>query len=404
VHLGTLRTLGTLGTLDLHMSDFCMPALGADMEAGTLVEWLKRPGDTVQRGDIIAVVDTEKGAIEVEVFEDGVVDAILVNPGDKVPVGTVLARIRQAEGAAPAVPAVPTTPEIFPPAAPAVADAAPAPRPATPGERRRAASPAARRRAVELGIELATVEPTGPGGAITLGDVERAAAAVPAATNRLAAMRRAIAAAMSRSKREIPHAYVTTSIEMTRALGWLRAENERRDVADRLLPVVLVLKAVAAALHEVPELNGFWANDRLKPAPGIHIGVAIFLRDGGLVSPAVHDVDRKDLTTVMRELGDLVARARAGSLRSSELADATITVTNLGDQGVESTLGIIYPPQVALVGFGRISDRPWVADGRVEARPVLVATLSFDHRAVDGHRAGRFLAAVDRHLQSPERL
>jgi pyruvate dehydrogenase E2 component (dihydrolipoamide acetyltransferase) len=209
---------------------------------------------------------------------------------------------------------------------------------------------------------------------------------------------------MTRSKREIPHYYLSTTIDMSAAMAWLRTENERRPVTERLLPAVLLLKSVALALREVPELNGHWSDSAFRPAPGVHVGCAISLRGGGLVAPALHDTDRLDLAKLMRQLQDLVARARAGSLKSSELADATITVTNLGDQGVESTFGIIYPPQVALVGFGKISERPWVNGERVEARPLMTATLSGDHRATDGHRGGVFLAAVDRLLQVPEEL
>jgi pyruvate dehydrogenase E2 component (dihydrolipoamide acetyltransferase) len=359
------------------MIDFRMPLLGADMEAGTLIEWLKKPGDAVRRGDIIAVVDTQKGAIEIEVYDDGVIDRIIVQPGDKVPVGAVLAVLRSTNE--PAAPAVPTS------AAPATAE-------------RRRVSPAARKAAEELHVDLGTVVATGPGGSVTREDVERAA------PGRAAAMRAAIAAAMARSKREIPHLYLSTSVEMSRALAWLAQENAKRSVTARLLPVVMLLKAVGRAATEVSDVNGFWIDSSFHPGPGVHVGCAIALRDGGLVAPAIHDVPGKDLGTLMRDLLDLIARARAGSLKSSELADSTITVTNLGDLGVESAFGIIYPPQVALVGFGRIVERPWVVDGRIEARPIMTATVSADHRAVDGRRAGLFLDAVSRWLQRPEEL
>ena len=366
-----------------------MPSLGADMEAGTLVEWLKHPGDAVKRGDIIAIVDTQKGAIEIEVFEDGTIENAQVQLGEKVPVGTVLAIIR---GTAPERPA-------GPPLEPA----------------RVRVSPMARKLAADLGVDVARIEGTGSRGAITREDVERAAAApkMPAVPKAPAPdacpvdMRAAIAAAMARSKREIPHYYLSTTIDMRAALAWLRTENEKRPMTERLLPVVLLLKAVALALRDVPELNGYWIDGGFRKGTGIHVGCAISLRGGGLIAPALHDADGTELGTLMRRLQDLVARARAGSLKSSELADPTITVTNLGDQGVEAAFGIIYPPQVALVGFGTIAERPWVgpgAPGTIEARPVLTATLSADHRATDGHRGGVFLSAIDRLLQVPEKL
>ncbi|MFI5178395.1 MAG: 2-oxo acid dehydrogenase subunit E2, partial [Vicinamibacterales bacterium] len=261
-----------------------------------------------------------------------------------------------------------------------------------------------------------------PGGRIQRHDVEAAAAgaverpppsvppvqpAAPVAAegeDRQAGMRRAIAAAMARSKREIPHYYLSTTIDMSTALEWLRGENEKRPMTERVLAMALLVKAVALALRDVPELNGHWVDGGFRKGAGVHVGCAIALRGGGLVAPAVHDADGKDLGTLMRQLADLVARARAGSLRSSELSDPTITVTSLGEQGVDAAFGIIYPPQVALVGFGRISERPWIVSGQVQPRLLVTATLAADHRASDGHRGGVFMGAVDRWLQTPEKL
>jgi pyruvate dehydrogenase E2 component (dihydrolipoamide acetyltransferase) len=385
------------------MAEFLMPILGADMTAGTLVAWRKQPGDRVARGDIIAEVETEKGLIDVEVFVSGVLERILVEPGATVPTGTALAVIRED------APVVAPVPAATAPVAAAVVSA-----PAR-GERVRV-SPLARKLAATLGVDPTTLRGTGAGGAVTREDVERAAArgrepvAVagppPAARPRMdvARMRATIAAAMARSKREIPHYYVGHTIDLHRALGWLADENTRRPVPERLLAGVLLLRAVALALREVPELNAVWRADRVEPRAAVHVGVAISLRGGGLVAPALHDADRRPLDELMRAFRDLVQRARSGGLRSSELSDATITVTSLGEQGVESVLGIVYPPQVAIVGFGRIAERPWVVDGAVVPRPVVTATLSADHRVSDGHRGGLFLAAVERLLQAPERL
>jgi pyruvate dehydrogenase E2 component (dihydrolipoamide acetyltransferase) len=378
------------------MIEFRMPALGADMEAGTLIEWLKKPGDTVTRGDIIAVVDTEKGAIEIEVFDAGVIDRAVVEPGQKVPVGTLLALIR-APGEAPGK-------------AEAAAAAPPALQPGRDrgeGGARTRVSPAARKAAEHLHVDLNSVEGRGPGGSITVADVERAAAlrqAAPAPPDRLAAMRSAIGAAMARAKREIPHLYLSTTVDLTRSLTWLGTENQRRSVTERLLPVVLFVKAVARACVQVPGLNGFWKDHGFAPGSGVHVGCAIALRGGGLVAPALHDADRKSIDEVARDLGDLVRRARAGGLRSSEMSDATITVTNLGDLGVESAYAIIYPPQVAIVAIGRVVERPWIVDGRIEPRSVVTISVSADHRATDGREAGQFLAAIERALQAPESL
>jgi pyruvate dehydrogenase E2 component (dihydrolipoamide acetyltransferase) len=215
-------------------------------------------------------------------------------------------------------------------------------------------------------------------------------------------MRQAIGAAMARSKREIPHYYLGTEIELGETLAWLARENERRPVAERILPAAVLLWAVARAAREVPEVNGFFVEGAFRPAGAVHLGVVISLRQGGLVAPAIHGADAKGPGEIMRDLSDLVLRARKGGLRSSELSDPTLTVTSLGDLGVGAVWGVIYPPQVALVGFGRIQERPWAAGGRVEVRPVVQATLSGDHRASDGIRGAQFLAALERFLRAPE--
>jgi len=385
-----------------------MPTLGADMSVGTLMTWLKQPGETVARGDIIAVVHTDKADVEVEVFTNGVLERVLVEPGAEVPVGTVLAVIR--EDGAPAAP---------PSAAPAPAAPA-APAPAEAGAHI-AISPSARHLAEELGVDPALIEGSGPGGRIQRKDVEAAAAAGEAAAapppapppapptglaveDRNAAMRRAIAAAMSRSKREIPHFYLGQTIHMSNAIAWLAQENLRRPVPERLLHGVLLLKAIALALREVPELNAVWQGEELVLREDINVGVAIALRGGGLVAPAIHRTDQLSMDELMHAFRDLVSRARSWSLRSSEMTDPTITVTSLGERGVETVFGVIFPPQVAIVGFGTLVERPWISEGQVLICPVVNASLSADHRVTDGHRASAFLAAIDRLLQEPDEL
>lgn len=437
------------------MIEFRLPSLGSDMDDGTLVEWRVRPGDAVRRGQVVAVVDTTKAAIDVECWDEGIVHALLAEPGVRLPVGAPLALLRAAgesaeeaerawaalqaqragsNGAAPASAAGAAATSAAAAAAVPAASLPTTATTATPAARR--VTPAARKLAAEHGLDLALVP--APTGVVLLEDVQaaiarRAAAAAPAVApiapiapiapatpavaaamtpaERARAMRQTIAAAMSRSKREIPHYYLSEEIDFERAAAWLAERNATLPPAARLLPAALLVKAVAVALARYPEFNGFWKGDAagqgaFVPGTGVHPGVAISLRGGGgLVAPALHDAGALDIATLTRALLDLVRRTRAGALRSSELADATITVTNLGEQGVGSVFGVIYPPQVALVGFGRIAPRACVADdGRLVARPMLTATLAADHRASDGHRGALLLAEIRELLQSPEQL
>lgn len=380
------------------MTDFLMPSLGADMEKGTVVEWLKKPGDRVERGDVVAVVETQKGAFEIEVFEQGVLSEILVPVGTEAPVGAVLARIDGAAKPAMVPPVVErpaTQPTIRQREMPASA-------------RRLRISPAAARRAAELGVDVRALAGSGPQGAIAIADVEAAAARAPVPTPRRgfdpAAMRQAIATAMARSKREIPHYYLSLPIDLGRAMEWLTEENNRRDLERRLLPAALLLKAVALALREVPQLNGFWIDGEARLSQAIHVGWAISLRGGGLMAPAIRDADRLTLDQTMVALRDLVTRARTARVRGSEMMDPTVTVTSLGERGADSVLGVIYPPQLAIVGFGAPRTTASIADGEIRPRPVVQATLAADHRASDGAVGSRLLAAIDQHLQKPETL
>lgn len=379
------------------MMEFKLPSLGADMEDGTLLQWRVKPGDSVKRGQVVALVDTSKAAVDVEIWQDGVVAELLTQPGEKIPVGTVMARLRE-------------------PGETVARASAAAPAPAA----RHLVSPSARQRAKELGIDPDAVRGTGAQASVTLADIEAAARsrgvaspasvpiAVPAspagAPDRQKEMRKAIAAAMSRSKREIPHYYLGETIPMAAALAWLQQHNDSLPITERILPAVLQLKAVALALQRVPQLNGFFRDGAFEQSGAVHAGVAISLRGGGLVAPALHDVAVKPLAQLMRELADLVKRARAGSLRSSEMSDPTITITNLGDQGVESVFGVIYPPQVALVGFGSVAVRPWVENAEVRALAVVTASLAADHHVSDGHVGARFLVELRELLQQPQWL
>lgn len=404
------------------MHVFVMPSLGADMEAGTFVEWLVKPGQAVAKGEVLCVVETDKGAVEVETWTPGTVAKLVAEPGQRLPVGAVMALLAtegeawEAVAASPVPAAAPAEGAAQPPAAPA---AQPLEALAgAPGGRPRA-SPAARRRAQELGLDLAAVPSASVDGVISLADVERAATAAPApaapsaaaapappaiAAPRAQAMREAIGVAMARSKREIPHYYLGTQLDVEAASLWLERRNAGVPVTGRVLFAALEIKAVALALREAPELNGFFADGRFQPAAAVHPGIAVSLRGGGLVAPALHHADTLPLTELMERLKDLLHRARGGELRASELADPTVTITNLGELGVDSVYGVIQPPQVALVGFGRVAVRPWVRDGALVPARVLHASLSADHRASDGMRGARFLAALDRLFQQPESL
>lgn len=379
------------------MIEFKLPSLGADMDEGTLLEWKIQPGQGVQRGQVIAIVDTAKAAVEVECWHDGTVLQLLIDVGTRVPVGTPVALLLEPGESPQSVRKAPA------PAPLEIFSASPLIEGASRSVSRPRISPAARKRATELGLNAAELNGSGPHGVITLEDVEAAGRdAAPPEHNQ--AMRHAIAMAMSRSKREIPHYYLCETIALGNAMAWLQAHNAQSTLEQRLLPSVLLLKAVALALREYPQLNGFWQGNAFQSAAGTDLGVAITLRQGGLVAPVLHDVANTPLTRLMSELASLVERARGGSLRSSELSGAGLTVTQLGDQGVDCVLGVIYPPQVALVGFGRICERPWVREGQLCVMPTVVSSLSADHRVSDGHYGARFLGEVRRLLQTPENL
>lgn len=295
----------------------------------------------------------------------------------------------------------------------------------------------ARRLADELGVALNDVAGTGPGNAVTEADVRAASLArtspptptipptsapPPApsvadvspksasrpglkdAERRTLSLRKAIGALMSRSKKTIPHYYLSTSVDVTVALDWMHTVNTNRPVTDRLTPAALLLLASARAAQDVPEVNGFFSDGRFHPSVPVHLGVAIALRQGGLVAPAILNADTLTVDELMVRLRDLVLRAREGRLQRAEMAEPTITVTNLGELGVDSVFGVIYPPQVALVGFGRVREQPWAVNGLLGVKQVVTATLSADHRVTDGLRGGRYLDRISELLHTPEKL
>jgi pyruvate dehydrogenase E2 component (dihydrolipoamide acetyltransferase) len=367
-----------------------LPSLGADMDRGKIVEWLVKPGDTVKKGQQMIRLQTEKALFEGEIWVDGTVRELLAHEGDSLPVGAPLAVLEVDETVVEPVPEKPA--EV---AAPSSAGEISGPH--------LRASPAARKRAKELGIDLAQLSVSGAEGVISLADIERTAKKAPPSTGRDAA-RQAMARLMTRSKKEIPHYYLETTAHLDRALLFLEQENAKRSVTERVLPIALLLAAVSRAVRKVPDINGHWRDGVLSSAPAVTLGFPIALKGGGLVVPGIEQAERKSAIELMRIVSGLVERARTAALRSSDMPHPTLTVTSLGDQGVESIFGVIFPPQVALVGAGRIHQAPVVQDGTVSVASIVRLSLSADHRATEGPQGARFLAEVSRLLTKPEEL
>ncbi|PPJ20633.1 dehydrogenase [Nocardia nova] len=500
------------------MTEFRMPSLGADMTEGTVTHWFVHPGDPVKRGDIVAEVDTTKAAIEIECFDDGVMDEIRVPEGRTVPVGAVLATITAGasssgngkvetvpEARGEPVPSVATSESAGPPESRDRAESVAAPSPVAEPARM---TPLIHRLAEEAGLDPATVHGSGPGGRVLRGDIEAAVAqhnsapapeaapapgpeAAPASASRpapaseaadavtrsgaqpavarasglarrlaeargfdlsglsgtgpagavrardlpaegvpapaaaqpsedetvradtatpppgsrdAAAMRSAIAATMARSKRTVPHYYLSDVVDVSAAADRLRERNAGAPLVERIVMAALLFRAVAGAARRVPQLNGYWIDDEFRPASAVHLGVVVSLRGGGIIVPTIPDADTLDAAEMMAAMRSVVQRARSGRLRSSDATAATITVTNLGDLGVESVFGVIAVPQVAIVGLGAVADRPCAVDGLLGVRPQVTVTLSADHRASDGATGARFLHTVADLLHQPEEL
>ena len=386
--------------------DYVMPSLGADMDEGRVIEWRVAAGDTVHRGDLIAVVETEKSDIDIEIWHDGIIEEFLVDVGQLVDVGTPIARLRPIDASADAITPVPRPQWAAPDASRSVAD------------ERVPASPLARRRAAERGIDLGTLRGSGPGGAVIEADVAAVAIDTPPADyiagltpDVLAVRRRSpdtmralIAERMATANREIPHYHLARDLDVGELEVWLAERNAQRPIAERILPAACYIRAVALAAARHRELNGFWVDDHFEPAESVNVAMAISLRRGGLVTPQIERADERSLDEVMAALSELVAAARAGNLRASWMTGATITITHLGDTGADLVHGVISPPQVALVGFGRARQRPWVIDGEVVVRPIVTTTLAADHRATDGAIGSRFVATLADLIDRPEEL
>jgi pyruvate dehydrogenase E2 component (dihydrolipoamide acetyltransferase) len=430
---------------DDSLIDITMPALGADMRDGTLMEWQVKPGDRVEKGDIIAVIETSKGAIDMESYHSGTITELLIEPDIKLPVGSVIARMQSdtpvsdiSEQTQPAF----ATEETVKPLPEPKADELPLYMPAnktrvatrelTPlsdtvthpeqlkyidsassaDQQHQYASPIARKTAHLSGIELSTLTGSGPFGAVLLRDLPidadfpTSSPMVKNTTERqeMSPMRQAISDAMSRSKKEIPHYYLSLEIDLTKVQIWLAEQNQHREPEQRLLLPAVILNVIARQLVKFPDLNGFYQDGHFTPSAEVNIGNTISLREGGLVIPAILNAEQLTVDQTMDALRDLAERSRRGRLRSSEISQTTITVTSIGERGADSIIGVIYPPQVAIIGLGRQRQAPVVKDNQIEIGEIMTVTLAADHRVSDGVTGARFLQALAKQLQHPEAL
>ncbi|MPZ48325.1 MAG: dihydrolipoamide acetyltransferase [Dehalococcoidia bacterium] len=429
------------------ITEVVMPQMGADMKEGTIINWRKAEGDEVNRGEIIAEIETDKANIEIEAFGAGVFRKAIHKDGETVPVGTIIAviaapsdDIAKYEGGgaapAPAAEAQAPAPESAPaPSAPAPEPVGAAPVPSAPpattaaqaapaaparADGRLRASPVARRMAEEFGIDLATVNGTGPDGRIVRRDVEAARTAAPAqaatatATMTRAApagvdeieniplsrMRQTIARRTQESKQNVPHYYLGADIDMTELMALRSSVNKALGDRGRISVNDIVILATARTLVQHPKFNAFWAEDHIERHSQVNVGIAVAL-DDGLVAPAVIDTANKGLEQISIEARDVAQRARSGSLKPEEYTAATFNVSNVGGFGIDTISAIITQPQVGVLGVGAVKETPVIRDGQVVVRQMMNVILSADHRATDGADGARFLQTLRQLLESP---
>jgi pyruvate dehydrogenase E2 component (dihydrolipoamide acetyltransferase) len=410
------------------MADVLMPRLSDTMEEGVLSQWVKREGDQVRKGDVLAVIETDKAAMEMEAYDEGVLTRILVAEGTAVPIGTPIGVIGEAvaEAAAPSPVPAPDNPERA-----VVLPVAPAPRPgaeAAPA-RRPPASPLARKLARERGVDLSTVQGSGPGGRIVQADIEQAArdgnppassspltvgtpqpvfaavAPLALATEEaeeipLTTVRRLTAQRLAASAREAPHFYLTVVAEASQLLAFRAQANGRRGAAVKISVTDLLIRACATALAAHPEVNASWDETRILRHRHVSIGIAVAIEDG-LIVPVVRDAGRKTLTEIAREARDLTTRARSRKLTPDELTGGTFTISNLGMYGIRQFTAVINPPQAAILAVGEAVRQPVVRGDQVVIGTTMTLTLSIDHRAVDGAAAAGFLTRLRELIEQP---
>ena len=409
-----------------------MPQMGYDMREGTVVRWHKREGEAVNRGEVIADIETDKATVEFEAYTAGVLGRIVAAEGIAVPVGNLIAIITapgeavpdaggaDAAPAAATAPAPTTTPASAPPAAPAGSG----------DDGRVRASPIARRLARERGIDLALIAGSGPNGRIVEQDVMAyqppaaapppavaepavstpapepaapAAAALADGRIELSRMRQTIARVTTDSKTTAPHFYVTAEVDMGRAMTLRREINDAADPAHRVSVNDLMVKACALALAKHPKFNSFYRGDHLQVHGTMNIGIAIAL-ETGLILPGVSNCESKSLLQIAAATKDLISRANSGALRNEEYSATTFSISNMGMFDVESFAAIIYPPHAAILAVGSVKEQPVARDGQLGIAQMMKATLSTDHRVADGAEAAQFLMEIKRVLENPVRL
>ncbi len=412
-------------------SQVIMPKLSDAMTEGRVIQWLKKEGDRVQGGDVVASIETDKAEIELEAFGSGVLRKILVGDGQTVPVGQLIGVIAEPdedisslEHAAPAGPAAaaaaPAAAKAEPkPASPAPPEAAaPAGPVAPPAETGWVpASPIARRMAREAGIDLAQVKGSGPGGRILERDVEayvatqaqrRGGAEVPAGEREfedkeLSTIRKTIAARMTQSKAPIPHFTVTVEVDMGAAWELRKSLNAIEAQSEKLSLNDIIIKATALALQRHPAINATYLNGQVRLFKRVHMGVAVALEDG-LIVPVIRDCDRKSLGEIAREARSLIERARSKKLRPEEYSGGTFALSNLGMYDVVEFTAVIDPAHGAILAVGTIEDKPVVMNGQVTVRQRMRLTGAFDHRIIDGAMGAKFLQELKRILENPVQL
>ncbi|MFT6987387.1 MAG: pyruvate dehydrogenase E2 component (dihydrolipoamide acetyltransferase) [Psychromonas sp.] len=411
-----------------NVHDLNMPSFGADMATGTLVEWLVKQGDSIKRGAVIAVIDTHKGAIDLDLFEDAIIEKLLVEEGEQVTVGTPIARLRSLSSPSAATD-TPTNESPLTEKEIIESDNALEVKEETDDKVIQnsanfiLATPAARAYALKHRLSLVNLSAANNNQIVTLTIAEaaltqtddspstRTTASEKKATAQHSksgfdknAMREAISDTVTRSKQQIPHYYLSQRLDISALEQYLQSHNANVPAESRILLAAPLLCAIARTLMKNKQLNGIYTNHTFVASNTVNLANAINLRGGGLVMPVIHDAQTLTAQSIMERLKEQVERARSGSLRVSELSDGSCTVTSIGERGAEQMFAVIYPPQVAIIALGSAHQEAMVIDGIVQARSIIEATLAADHRVSDGHIGARLLYQLNQQLQKPEQL